>query len=52
MEINDTLKFASYGWKKDYSQKLDKRALLEAQNKQYYPADGRGVVDEWQALIN
>lgn len=51
MEINDTLKFKSFGWKKDYENKKDHIAKVYAQNGQYYPEDSHGVIDEWQALI-
>ena len=51
MEINDTLKFRSYGWKKDMEQKAPHIQRLYAQDKQYYPKDQGGIVDEWDALI-
>jgi hypothetical protein len=51
MEINDTLKFRSYGWKKDMDQKGAHIQRLEDQNKQYFPPDNEGVIDEWKALL-
>lgn len=51
MEINDTLKFKSFGWKKDYETKKEHIKNVYKQNRQYYPEDAHGVIDEWQALI-
>ena len=51
MEINDTLKFKAYGWKKDYDQKKDVIDRHYREHRQYYPPDAHGVLDEWQALI-
>lgn len=51
MEINDTLKFKSFGWKKDYEQKRPHIEKVLAEHKQYYPPDSHGVIDEWKALI-
>ena len=51
MEINDTLKFKAYGWKKDYDQKKDRIEQHYREFRQYYPPDAHGVIDEWQALI-
>ena len=49
--INDSLKAHTYGQKKDLSQKLDTVKRLEEQDKQYYPIDMDGNVDEWKAII-
>lgn len=51
MAVNDTLKFKSFGWKKDIEQKRPHIQKLYQEHKQYYPEDSHGVVDEWQALI-
>jgi len=51
MEINDTLKFKAYGWKKDYEQKRPHIEKVYQEHRQYYPEDSHGVIDEWQALI-
>ena len=51
MEVNDTLKFRTYGWKKDIDQKRDKIDRLYREHKQYYPNDAHGNLDEWHALI-
>ena len=51
MEINDTLKFKSFGWKKDYESKKPHIAKVLEQHRQYYPEDAHGVIDEWKALI-
>ncbi len=51
MEINDSLKFRSYGWKKDMNGKGEHIKRLEQRNEQYYPPDKEGVIDEWKALL-
>lgn len=51
MSINDTLKFKSYGWKKDYESKVDHIDKVLGEHRQYYPPDAHGVIDEWSALI-
>jgi len=51
MEINDTLKFKAFGWKKDYETKKPHIAQVYKEHRQYYPEDSHGVIDEWQALI-
>ena len=51
MSVNDTLKFRSYGWKQDMSNKVPHIKRLEDRNEQYYPPDKEGVIDEWQALL-
>jgi hypothetical protein len=51
MEVNDTLKFKAYGWKKDTEQKRPHIEKVYQEHKQYYPEDSHGVIDEWQALI-
>lgn len=51
MEINDTLKFKAFGWKRDYEQKRPHIEKVYKDHRQYYPPDAHGVIDEWQALI-
>jgi hypothetical protein len=51
MSVNDTLKFKSYGWKRDYESKAPHIQKILNQHKQYYPQDAHGVIDEWSALI-
>ena len=51
MSINDTLKFRTYGWKKDIESKKGKIEQLYRDHKQYYPFDAHGNCDEWHALI-
>ena len=52
MEVNDTLKFRSYGWKKDMSMKGDHIERLTQRNEQYYPPDNDGIIDEWKAVLD
>jgi len=53
MDINDPIKYASYGVKRDYIDKIDhiqKDFYPQNPNKVFYPIDKQGVVDEWVAL--
>ena len=48
---NDTLKNRAYGIKKDIAEKEDHINDLQSQNKQYYPREPNGNVNEWGALL-
>jgi hypothetical protein len=51
MEVNDTLKLRSFGWKKDMITKQPHIQKVVQNNQQYYPPDSHGVIDEWDALM-
>lgn len=51
MEVNDTLKLRSFGWKKDMITKQPHIQKVIQNNQQYYPPDSHGVIDEWDALM-
>eukprot|EP00347_Sterkiella_histriomuscorum_P002091 403369509 len=54
MDINDPLHFASYGVKRDYTEKYDhivKDFYPANPQRVFYPIDKNGVVDEWDALV-
>ena len=48
---NDSLKNRAYGTKKDLAEKEDKILEMQSQNKQYYPREANGNVNEWGALL-
>ena len=50
--INDSLKGRAYGTKPDIEEKADHILELESQNKQYYPREPNGNVNEWGALLS
>ena len=51
MDVNDTLKLKSFGWKKDMTTKAPHISKVLSNNQQYYPPDQHGVIDEWDALM-
>ena len=52
MEINDALKFRSYGWKQDTTAKQDHIQRITGRNQQWYPSNSHGIVNEWKAVID
>jgi hypothetical protein len=59
MNLNDPLKSSAQGLKNDYKDKISKFYSSESAQtgyvpkyKRYYPADSKGVIDEWKAIVD
>jgi len=51
LNLVDPLKVKAMGVKKPFDEKGNSLQALEEQGNRYYPADARGNVDEWAAVI-
>ena len=61
MNLNDPLRTSAQGVKNDYSQKIEKYYSQNnnsnvnystGKHKRYYPADKKGQIDEWKAIVD
>ena len=49
--INDSLKARAWGEKKNTADKLAHLSGASSDRSHYYPVDGKGRVDEWDAIL-
>lgn len=49
--INDSLKSRAYGQKKDILEKEDHISRVAQSERQYYPREANGNINEWGAIL-